>query len=63
MPEYRRLPRKLKKELKKNPEEWATYLKKKKESQERSESLDIIFTRNYKHNRKIFRKMIKTGKM
>ena len=58
-----RLPRKLKKQLKKNPEEWEKYLYEKKTAEEMSKSLDVIFTRNYKHSRKIFQKTIKTGRM
>ena len=55
---YKRLPRKLKKQLKKNPEEWQKYLEKKKTAKEKHESLDIIFTRNYRHTSRIFHKML-----
>lgn len=58
MPKYGRLPRKVKKQLKKNPEAWENYQKERKLVKERDEHLDIIFTRNYKHSVKIFRKMI-----
>jgi hypothetical protein len=58
----KRLPRKLKKQLKKSPEEWAEYKEKRRIAKERHESLDIIFTRNYKHSRKIIRRMFRTGR-
>ena len=58
MPRYGRLPRKIKKQLKKNPEAWENYQRERKLAKERDEHLDIIFTRNYKHSAKIFRKMI-----
>ena len=59
MSKYERLPRKLKKQLKKNPEEWEKYLR----AKEMSASLDIIFTRNYKHSHRIFQRTIRTGRM
>ena len=59
MSEHRRLPRKVKKQLKKDPVAWEKYLLQKKRIKERNESLDIIFTRNYKHSSKIFRRMIR----
>ena len=58
MSKYDRLPRKIKKQLKKNPEEWAKYIEKKRVIKERNENLDLIFTRNYKHSMRIFRKMV-----
>ena len=63
MPKYEKLPRKLKKQLKKNFEEWAAYLKERKAAKERSDGLDVIFTRNYKNSHKIFRKIIGTDKL
>ena len=57
-----RLPRKLKKQLKKNPEEWAEYVEQRKIAKERHEGLDTIFTRNYKHSRKMVRRIIWTGR-
>lgn len=54
-----RLPRKFKKQLKKNEEAWNEYLLEKKKARERHESLDIIFTRNYKNGARIFRRMIR----
>jgi hypothetical protein len=57
-----RIPRKVKKQLKKNSEEWQEYLEKRRLMKERHESLDIIFTRNYKHGRKLVRRMIRTGR-
>ena len=59
MSKYKRLPRKLKKELKRDREAWEKYLSEKKKAKERHESLDIIFTRNYKNSAKIFRRMIR----
>lgn len=59
MSEYRRLPRKVKKQLKHNKEAWEEYLIQKAKAKERDKSLDIIFTRNYKHGSKIFRKMFR----
>ena len=54
-----RLPRKVKKQLKKDKEAWNEYLLEKKKAKERHENLDIIFTRNYKNSTRIFRKMIR----
>ena len=58
----KRLPRKLKKQLKKSPEEWAEYKEKRRLAKERHESLDLIFTRNYRHSRNIIRRMIRIGR-
>jgi hypothetical protein len=58
MPEYKRLPRKLKKQLKKDHAEWQKYVEKKRTAKEKHESLNIIFTRNYNHSHRIFRKAI-----
>lgn len=63
MPKYGRLPRKLKKQLKKNPEEWEKYLYERKTANEMSKNLDVIFTRNYKHSHRIFQRVIKTGRI
>ena len=62
MSKYKRLPRKFKKQLKKSPEEWQMYLEKRATAKIREEGLDIIFTRNYKHDRKLIRRMIRTGR-
>ena len=63
MSDYKRLPRKLKKQLKKNSQKWKEYLEERKTVRERSENLDIIFTRNFEHSHKIFQKIIRTGKL
>jgi hypothetical protein len=60
---YKRIPRKLKKQLKKNLEEWEKFLQERKIARERSANLDIIFTRNYKHSHKIIQRVIRTGKI
>jgi hypothetical protein len=52
-----RLPRKIKKELKKVPEEWKKYLEERRVAKEREKSLDLIFTRDYSSMRKIFQKL------
>lgn len=52
-----RLPRKLKKQLKKMPEEWNKYLEERRLVKEREKSLDIIFTRDYSSMRKTFQKL------
>ena len=59
----KRLPRKLKKELKKNPEEWERFVEERKVAKERNEGLDIIFTRDYDNSRKIVRRLGRTGKL
>ena len=59
MSEYTRLPRKVKKELKKDLQAWENYLVEKKKAKERHESLDVIFTRNYKNSARIFRKIMR----
>lgn len=63
MSKYGRIPRKLKKQLKKNPEEWERYLCERKTAKEMSKNLDVIFTRNYKHSHRIFQRVIKTGRI
>ena len=63
MSEYKRLPRKLKKDLKNNfPEEWNKLVEERRTAKEKHESLDIIFTRNYDNSHKIVRRMIRTGR-
>jgi hypothetical protein len=62
MSKYDRLPRKLKKQLKKDPAEWEVYMKNWKVAKERHENLDLIFTRNYKHSKKLIRRIIRTGR-
>lgn len=57
-----RLPRKLKKQLKKNPEEWVEYLEEKRIAKEKHESLNLIFTRDYKRSGQLVRRLIRTGK-
>ena len=59
---HKRLPRKFKKQLKKDLEKWQEYLEKRRVAREKHESLDIIFNRNYADGRRIFRRMIRTGK-
>ena len=58
----RRLPRKMKKQLKKDKVAWHEYLEKRKVAKERHESLDLIFTRNYKNGSRTIRRMIRTGR-
>ena len=58
MSKNERLPRKVKKQLKRNGE-WENYLQEKRQIKERDENLDVIFTRNYKHSLRIFRKVIR----
>ena len=55
---HKRLPRKLKKQLKKNLEQWQEYLEKRKVAKEKHESLDIIFDKNYEDSQRIIRRMI-----
>lgn len=62
MPYSKRLPRKLKKQLKKDIEEWNEYTEKRRVAKERNEGLDIIFTRNYSHSRRMVRRIIRTGR-
>ena len=57
-----RLPRKLKKQLKKDTVQWQEYLEKRKVAKEKHESLDMIFNKNYADGRKIFRRMIRIGR-
>ena len=59
MSKYKRLPRKLKKELKKDQVAWENYLNGKKKAKERHENLDIIFTRNYKNSARILRRVLR----
>ena len=59
MSEYKRLPRKIKKQLKRDMEAWEEYLLQKEKAKEIDENLDIIFTRNYKQSLKIFRRVIR----
>lgn len=59
MPNYERLPRKTKKQLKKNPEEWQRYVERRRVAKENHESLNIIFTRDYGKSNQIFRKIIR----
>ena len=63
MAKYGKLPRKIKKQLKKNPLEWEQYKENVKIMKERHENLDIIFTRDYKNGRKIFRRSLSIGKL
>ena len=58
MPNYKRLPRKMKKQLKKNPEEWQRYTERRRIAKENHESLNIIFTRDYERSHQIFRGII-----
>ena len=55
---HKRLPRKLKKQLKKNMEQWQEYLEKRRVVKEKHESLDIIFDKNYEDSQRIIRRMI-----
>ena len=61
MSKYGKLPRKIKKQLKKNKEEWLKYKEEVRITKERHENLDIIFTRDYENGRRIFRKVLRTG--
>ena len=55
----KRLPRRVKKQLKKFPEKWQEYVIKKREFQTREEHLDTIFQGDYSNGGKIIRKMFK----
>ena len=57
-----RLPRKLKKQLKKDPEGWAKYQEERRIMIEREKHMDKIFTRDYSSMGKVLRRMIKTGR-
>lgn len=59
---YKRFPRKLKKQLKKNPEEWENLVKERRVVKDREEHLDTIFTKDYDNSRKIVRRIIRTGR-
>lgn len=54
-----RIPRKLKKRLKKIPEEWAKYVKERQGYIERELHLDTIFNKDYSDGRKVMKKMFK----
>ena len=56
-----RLPRKLKKQMKKNGE-WTVYKEKERQKKEKRDSIDVIFTRDYTNSHKTIRKIIKTGR-
>ena len=57
-----RLPRKVKKLLKKDsPKEWMNFLQKRAEFIQREINLDLIFKRNYENSRKIFYEIIDRG--
>ena len=58
-----RLPRKLKKELKKNNEIWEQYEQERRLRKERNKSLDIIFTGDYEDSSKIIRRLLRTGRL
>ena len=58
MSKNERLPRKVKKQLKRNGE-WESYLENKRKIKERNENLDIIFTRNYKHSVRMLRRILR----
>lgn len=55
-----RVPRKLKKRMKKVPQEWEKFVKERKEFLKREEHLDTIFNKDYSNGRKILRKMFKS---
>lgn len=59
MPENRRFPRKIKKQLKKDSETWEKYLEEKRIAKEKNESLDLIFSRNYSRSAQTFRNMFR----
>ena len=63
MPKYKRLPRKTKKKLKKDKMKWEEHVERRQKEKERQRSLDVVFTRNYGHSRKLVRRVIRTGKM
>lgn len=56
-----RIPRKLKKLMKKGVE-WDNYVEEKREEQEKEESLNLIFTHDYSNVRKIVRKIMRKGR-
>ena len=59
----KRLPRKLKKFFKSSlPEKWTLFLEKRKAKKEIQESLDFIFTKNYKNTRKIIHEAMRHDK-
>ena len=59
MRNFTRLPRKLKKQIKKSPKDWKVYLQKRKEFRERNRNLDIIFTRDYENSKELFKENLK----
>ena len=54
-----RIPRKLKKQLKKFPQEWQKFVEERKEFLKREKHLDTIFEGDYSNGKKILRKMFK----
>ena len=57
-----RIPRKLKKQLKKNLQEWEKFVTERKAAYRREEHLDIIFNKDYSNGRKVLRKMFRHGR-
>lgn len=63
MKNYERLPRKLKKAVKKNDiKKWLLFLKEKKATKERGEHLDKLFVKDYRNVYKVIHKMIRHGR-
>lgn len=57
-----RIPRKLKKGLKKDLQAWEKFVTERKTTFIREEHLDVIFTRDYSNGRRALRKMFKKGR-
>lgn len=57
-----RIPRKLKKGLKKDLQEWEKFIIERKAAYQRDQHLDVIFDRDYSNGRKVLRKMFHKGR-
>ena len=61
MKKYDKIPRKLKKKMKKEGT-WDSYVVERRREIEKEESLDLIFNRDYTNSRKVMRKMLHKGR-
>ena len=61
MKKYDKIPRKIKKVMKKNGV-WNTYVEERRREIEKEESLNLIFNRDYKNVRKVMRRMLHRGR-
>ena len=57
-----RIPRKLKKGLKKNLQEWEKFTTERKAAYKREQHLDVIFDKDYSNGGKVLRKMFHKGR-